>query len=175
MKFLTNTSEEAETMKVNYLLHDAKALSAKLYDKLATIEAQNALDMELDHILVLEAVTLCTQLNLKMTTYAANTAEEVRARLMALTPDQQELVYNLAKESKDKKDLLDAGYNTSRFSVRTEYQRVEHQNIVHVTSVYITRATGKQVCIIDRMEHKVYPTCNVDEPWSTNLTRYRKI
>jgi hypothetical protein len=51
---------------------------------------------------------------------------------------------------------------------KLECQQVEHCNLVHVVTVI--RLGRGAYAIIDDQRHKVYPTGNANEPWTTNIS-----
>lgn len=46
---------------------------------------------------------------------------------------------------------------------------VEHENLIH--NVAIVETMNGRYCWIDHVKHRVYPTGNDKEPWTTNLSR----
>jgi len=52
----------------------------------------------------------------------------------------------------------------------TEHQqKVEHWNLIYVVTV--VRSGRNRYAIINGERHKVYPTGNANEPWTTNISR----
>jgi len=52
-----------------------------------------------------------------------------------------------------------------------EMQRVEHWNLIHI--VPVTFSGHRASAFIDGERHKVYPTGNKLEPWTTNISHLR--
>ena len=54
---------------------------------------------------------------------------------------------------------------------KLEHQHVEHANVVYIVTVIISDHTT--CACINGKRHKVYPTGNALEPWTTNISLMR--
>jgi hypothetical protein len=63
---------------------------------------------------------------------------------------------------------MSAQQGTGEPCQKQEQQRVEHWNLIHIVTV--TFSGHRAYAFIDGERHKVYPTGNEQEPWTTNIS-----